>query len=375
MSYLVARMQKMKSQNLGGIQKHNQREFENHSNKDIDKSRSYLNYDLMNPENIDYREKIMNIINEQKTDTRKIRTDAVLVNEWIITSDNDYFQELDPGETERFFKTATEFFKERYGKQNLAYAQVHMDETTPHMHLGIVPMKDGKLQSRNIFTRKELLAIQEEFPKYMKQQGFELERGEPNAERKHLTVDEYKEMHSKLSEMAQIEKEKEKHIEILKKEESALKRQLQDSKDYLKERHHEPKAQPFTYRATGDTLYALTEFEFQRLDAIRRTSNMVIAENQRLEKRNKELEEEKRNKDIQVDDLQELLAMARKRLNSILRGGSDLWDRCMTYASKFHKEGKKIAPGDMLENEDGENDYKDWQQKNKQFQQRRYFQR
>jgi len=59
MSYLVARMQKNNTQNLGGMQKHNQREFENYSNKDIDKERSYLNYDLVNEVNINYREKIM----------------------------------------------------------------------------------------------------------------------------------------------------------------------------------------------------------------------------------------------------------------------------------------------------------------------------
>ena len=33
---MVARMQKMKSGNLGGIERHNQRTFENHSNPDID---------------------------------------------------------------------------------------------------------------------------------------------------------------------------------------------------------------------------------------------------------------------------------------------------------------------------------------------------
>ncbi|WP_405196391.1 plasmid recombination protein, partial [Streptococcus anginosus] len=36
MSYMVARMQKMKVGNLGGAHKHNERIFEKHSNKDID---------------------------------------------------------------------------------------------------------------------------------------------------------------------------------------------------------------------------------------------------------------------------------------------------------------------------------------------------
>ena len=41
-------------------------------------------------------------------------------------------------------------------KQNIAYASVHMDESTPHMHLGIVPMQDGKLSSKAMFDREEL---------------------------------------------------------------------------------------------------------------------------------------------------------------------------------------------------------------------------
>ena len=47
MSMIVARMQKMKAENLTGIGNHNQRKTENHSNKEIDIDRTYLNYDLV----------------------------------------------------------------------------------------------------------------------------------------------------------------------------------------------------------------------------------------------------------------------------------------------------------------------------------------
>ena len=67
-----------------------------------------------------------------------------------------------------------------------------MDESTPHMHLGIVPMQDGKLSSKAMFDREELKKIQDELPQYMKEQGFELERGARNSEAKHLTVAEFK---------------------------------------------------------------------------------------------------------------------------------------------------------------------------------------
>ena len=49
MSKIVARMEKMKDGNLSGIQRHNQRETNNHSNPDIDIEKSHLNYDLVNP--------------------------------------------------------------------------------------------------------------------------------------------------------------------------------------------------------------------------------------------------------------------------------------------------------------------------------------
>src|SRR5699024_7987500 len=127
MSYAVCRMQKVKSPGLKGMQFHNQRERESRTNEDIDRERTHENYD------------------SQKTGTRKTRKDAVLVNELLVTSDRDFFERLDPGEQKRFFEESYKLFSERYGKQNIAYATVHNDEQTPHMHLGVVPMRDGKL--------------------------------------------------------------------------------------------------------------------------------------------------------------------------------------------------------------------------------------
>src|SRR5699024_12275611 len=85
------------------------------------------------------------------------RRSSDLVNELLVTSDRDFFERLDPGEQKRFFEESYKLFSERYGKQNIAYATVHNDEQTPHMHLGVVPMRDGKLQGKNVFNRQELL--------------------------------------------------------------------------------------------------------------------------------------------------------------------------------------------------------------------------
>src|SRR5699024_12317608 len=71
-------------------------------------------------------------------------------------------------------------------------ATVHNDEQTPHMHLGVVPMRDGKLQGKNVFNRQELLWLQDKFPEHMKKQGFELKRGERGSDRKHIETAKFK---------------------------------------------------------------------------------------------------------------------------------------------------------------------------------------
>src|SRR5699024_7480525 len=151
MSYAVCRMQKVKSAGLKGMQLHNQRERESRTNEDIDRERTHENYDMQNDENINYNEIVKDIIDSQKIGTQKQK---------------------------RFFEESYKLFSERYGKQNIAYATVHNDEQTPHMHLGVVPMRDGKLQGKNVFNRQELLWLQDKFPEHMKKQGFELKRGE-----------------------------------------------------------------------------------------------------------------------------------------------------------------------------------------------------
>lgn len=194
MSYAVVRMVKLKSHDLKGIQFHNQRERESKTNLDIDKSKSAFNYDLINSKNIDYNKQVKEIIESQKEGTRKIRKDAVLVNEFLVTSDKPFFDNLSPVREKEFFKESAEFFKNRYGEQNIVFATVHIDEKTPHMHIGVVPMRDGKLQGKNVFNRQELLAIQEEFPKHMMGKGFDLERGELGSKAEHIEIQRLKVM-------------------------------------------------------------------------------------------------------------------------------------------------------------------------------------
>src|SRR5699024_6523579 len=80
MSYAVCRMQKVKSVGLKGMQFHNQRERRSRTHYEIHNERIRENYDMKNDKNINYNERLKEIIESQKTGTRISWKDAVLVN-------------------------------------------------------------------------------------------------------------------------------------------------------------------------------------------------------------------------------------------------------------------------------------------------------
>lgn len=150
MSYSILRVAKVKgSANTRGLQKHNQRENENYNNKDINHEETYRNYDLINAQNIDYQQVIDETIDANYAGNRKIRSDAIRHVDGLITSDKEFFEDMDDSEIKSFFKDSLEFLENEYGKENMLYATVHLDERVPHMHFGFVPLTDdGRLSAK-----------------------------------------------------------------------------------------------------------------------------------------------------------------------------------------------------------------------------------
>lgn len=194
MSYAVIHMQKIKGNGIKGMQIHNQRERESETNPDIQKDKAHLNYDLENEKEIDYNQKVNQMIEERVDQSkRKVRKDAVKLASFLVTSDKEFFDQIGEREEKRFFETARDFIADRYGKENVAYAMVHKDEKTPHMHIGIVPItEDNRLSAKDFFGKKQQLhKLQDDFHAHMKEHGFDLERG-VSSDRKHLETAKFK---------------------------------------------------------------------------------------------------------------------------------------------------------------------------------------
>ena len=189
---MVCHFGKYKAGNVFGLQKHNQRENENYTNNDIDKARTPLNYDLINKANINYTKKIKTIIEANRASQRAIRKDATVYCECIISSDSAFFEKITEDSQKEFFKGALDYLKNKIGEEFIISANVHLDETKPHMHVGFVPIIDNSLSAKKLIDRKFLREVQDQLPSYLKSHGFEIERGIEGSKRKHKDTKELK---------------------------------------------------------------------------------------------------------------------------------------------------------------------------------------
>lgn len=236
MSKFVGRMEKLKSDNLVGVGNHNQRKTDNHSNKEIDISLSHKNYDLVNGDNdFKFKTDIDDYIESTKSTQKKIRSDQTLVNEWIIGASKELFENLSDDETREYFQSAVDWFKDEFGENNIQYGIVHVDETTPHMHLGVVPFdKDNILSGKRVFNQYGLRKVQDELPKYLQAKGFDVDRGEKTDGTRGKSIKEFKKDTLKeLKSDATLRQEAKQEIinELLPSYKSKVKKEVQESEN------------------------------------------------------------------------------------------------------------------------------------------------
>lgn len=188
------RLEKRKSNDIAGMENHNERKTENHSNCDIDLEKKHLNYDLVECKS--YKKKIDEEIKKRYTGKKAIRKDAVLCTEFLFTSDKDFFDKIGEEKEKIFFEKSLEFLENKFGKENIISAKVHKDEMTPHLHAVIVPLhSDGALSMKKyIDTKFDLSKLQDEYYSHISKDFSELERGKSATETKakNIEINEFK---------------------------------------------------------------------------------------------------------------------------------------------------------------------------------------
>lgn len=137
-----------------------------YKNQEIDHSKTYLNYNLA-PEHkgmtdYEFMKKRCEEFNVLK------RKDVNWLVSWVITIPADY-----TGNKALFFREAYNFMENRYGKDNVVSAYVHLDETSPHMHFCFVPVifdkkkQEYKVNAKQCINKVELKQIHPEMQEYL----------------------------------------------------------------------------------------------------------------------------------------------------------------------------------------------------------------
>ena len=168
----MANCQKYTRAACGHLFKHYERardengEYIKFGNEDIDLSRTHLNYNLATAHQDGQGEFIKRRCGEVKMQKR---ADVNVMCSWVVTAP----KEIREDETEKFFQEGYKFLSERYGKENIISAYVHMDETTPHIHFTFVPVvlckKKNilKVSAKEAIDKTELKKFHGELSNYM----------------------------------------------------------------------------------------------------------------------------------------------------------------------------------------------------------------
>jgi hypothetical protein len=137
----MAHIAKFKATQVVPLLEHNARTDatrpHNHSNEDIDPSRTKDNYEMHDRGGLTAYEQYKQRMSELHCMQRK---DVTVLDSLIVTLPKNVPAE----DARKFFESAYAFACKDFGRENIVNATVHMDETTPHLHLGFIPVVRDK---------------------------------------------------------------------------------------------------------------------------------------------------------------------------------------------------------------------------------------
>ncbi|PSB03112.1 MobV family relaxase [Merismopedia glauca] len=193
MAYGICRIQKLKAGSLNGSGRHTNRES---PTPNADPQRQHIRI-IGAPDTKDIPN--LETLVRQHIGEQTIRKNAVLAVEFLLTASPEYFRPDDPARSgyydpqrlESFQQQACQWLVDRYGSR-IVRAELHLDESTPHIHAYLVPLDDkGKLNCRGLLggSRHRLSELQDDFASSMAPLG--LQRGIKGSKAKHTEISKY----------------------------------------------------------------------------------------------------------------------------------------------------------------------------------------
>ena len=212
MGYAILRVQKLKDK--GSIRRSLKHSFRAQDTPNADPERT--------PDNSHYFSHSVNHAMDNITkrlDTqKKIRKNAVLAVEYLVTGSPESVQGKTRVQQDDYFQDAIHWLKAKHGAENVVYAGIHRDEQTPHLYAYVVPIDEKeKLNCRAFLGGSKMLnEMQTDFAEKVGMRHG-LERGIEGSKAKHQSIKKHYAAIQKSEETAVIIKPEAIEPKILKK--------------------------------------------------------------------------------------------------------------------------------------------------------------
>lgn len=212
MSRMALNIAHFKKGAVGSIAGHNwykRGEKDQHSNQDIDPTRSKDNIGLVVPESSLYQD-VKAMVDGA---AGRVTANSVWLSEWVLYPPEQLQdpKTADRAELRRYYQDALDWMQQQ--GYHVRLAAVHLDETTVHAHIDTVPLtKDGRLSRKDVYTRANLNKIHTELAEHLASKGWDIQRGESTQGKqiRAQTVPEYKKQ-AEAEKMAALEQLQEAH--------------------------------------------------------------------------------------------------------------------------------------------------------------------
>lgn len=173
----MAHIEKFSKNSVGHLFAHFERKKENgefvkFSNQEIDITKSDLNYNLAWNRNKNqykiYKDRLSQVQVFNRSDVKTLCSCVTTIPQETYLKFKD-----NPEAIREFFEKSYDFLENRYGKENVVSAFVHMDETTPHMHFAFIPVvldkkkNIEKVCAKEVITTKELKTFHKDYQKFL----------------------------------------------------------------------------------------------------------------------------------------------------------------------------------------------------------------
>jgi hypothetical protein len=138
-------------------------EYIRFGNQNIDTEKSQNNYNLA-PEHEGGQ---VDFIRQRTSEVKCLnRADVNVMCSWVVTLPKEFEPEKE------FFEATYQFLSDRYGKENVVSAYVHMDEKQPHIHFSFVPIvldknEKEKVSAKEVLTKAELQRFHPELQAFL----------------------------------------------------------------------------------------------------------------------------------------------------------------------------------------------------------------